>query len=169
MATAEASGTSFSDAGSAFEAGGDDLPPGIGPWKLAWRRLRRNRVALFFGFVFVVLVVLCLLAPVYSKHIAHISPNTEAGLTGTIKIDGKTKPIVSATDIPIGPTWHRQYFFGADELGRDTAVRLLYGGRNSLEIGIVATAITMVLATILGVLAGFYRGWWTPSSPACRT
>ena len=67
---------------------------------------------------------------------------------------------MSATGIPIGPTWHAKYFFGADENGRDTAVRLLYGGRNSLEIGAVATMITMVLAVFLGVLAGFYRGWW---------
>ena len=54
------------------------------------------------------------------------------------------------TGIPIGPTWHAKYFFGADDNGRDTAVRLLYGGRNSLEIGAVATIITMVLALILG-------------------
>ena len=160
MATAEASATSFSDAGEAFESEGADLPPGVGPWKLAWRRLRRNKVALFFGGVFLVLVVLCLLAPVYSHDIAHTGPNTEAGLTATVKIGGKVKPVVSAQDIPIGPTWHSKYFFGADISGRDTAVRLLYGGRNSLEIGVVATMITMVLAVFLGVLAGFYRGWW---------
>ena len=160
MATAEASATSFSDAGEAFESEGADLPPGVGPWKLAWRRLRRNKVALFFGGVFLVLVVLCLLAPVYSHDIAHTGPNTEAGLTATVKIGGKVKPVVSAQDIPIGPTWHSKYFFGADISGRDTAVLLLYGGRNSLEIGVVATMITMVLAVFLGVLAGFYRGWW---------
>ena len=43
------------------------LPPGIGPWKLAWRRLRRNKVALSFGGLFLLIVVLCLLAPVYSQ------------------------------------------------------------------------------------------------------
>jgi peptide/nickel transport system permease protein len=160
MATAEASGTSFSDSVSASFDNDQDLPPGVGPWKLAWRRLRRNKVALFFGFVFILLVVLCLLAPVYAHHVAHTGPNTEAGLTGTITIDGKKKDIVSAAGIPIGPTWHAKYFFGADQLGRDTAVRLLYGGRNSLEIGAVATLITMIIAVFLGVLAGFYRGWW---------
>ena len=50
------------------------------------------------------------------------------------------------------------YFFGADANGRDVAVRLLYGGRNSLEIGVVATLITMILALILGMLAGYFRG-----------
>ena len=38
-------------------------------------------------------------------------------------------------------------------------MRLLYGGRNSLEIGGVATLITMVLATLIGVAAGYFRGW----------
>jgi peptide/nickel transport system permease protein len=161
MAAADTAGTSFSDAVSAsFDHEGDDLPPGVGPWKLAWRRLRRNKVALFFGFVFILLVVVCLLAPVYSQHIAHTGPNTEAGLTGTVKINGKSTPVVSDIGIPIGPTWHVKYFFGADINGRDTAVRLLYGGRNSLEIGAVATLITMVFAIFFGVLAGFYRGWW---------
>jgi peptide/nickel transport system permease protein len=161
MAAADTAGTSFSDTVSgSYDADAQDLPPGVGPWKLAWRRLRRNKVALFFGFIFVLLVVVCLLAPVYSHDIAHTGPNTEAGLTGTVKIGGKVKPVVSAIGIPIGPTWHAKYFFGADINGRDTAVRLLYGGRNSLEIGFVATLITMVLAIFFGVLAGFYRGWW---------
>ena len=48
------------------------------------------------------------------------------------------------TGIPIGPTWHSKFFFGADPNGRDVAVRLLYGGRTSLEIGALATIITMV-------------------------
>ena len=60
--------------------------------------------------------------------------------------------------IPIGPTWHGRFFLGADPNGRDVAVRLLYGGRNSLEIGVVATLITMVLATIVGIVAGYFRG-----------
>ena len=150
MAAADTAGTSFSDSVSAsFDADSDDLPPGVGPWKLAWRRLRRNKVALFFGFIFLLIVIICLLAPVYSHDIAHISPNAQPGLTATVKVGGKTKDVVSAEGIPIGPTWHAKYFFGADDLGRDTAVRLLYGGRNSLEIGAVATLITMFFAVIV--------------------
>ena len=67
--------------------------------------------------------------------------------------------IVSLTGIPIGPTWHSQYFLGADANGRDVAVRLLYGGRNSLEIGFVATLITMISgARSSGIVAGYFRG-----------
>ena len=64
-----------------------DLPPGVGPYKLAWRRLRRNRVALAFGGLFVLIVVLCLLAPVYSHDIAHQGPDVE-NITGTVKVGG---------------------------------------------------------------------------------
>ncbi len=158
MATTSSTGTEFSgDIPAAYLAEGEELPPGLSPSRLAWRRLRRNKTALFFGGVFVLIVVLCLLAPVYSHDIAHIGPATE-NITGTVKVGGKEKDIVSVTGIPIGPTWTSHYLLGADDLGRDTAVRLLYGGRNSLEIGTVATIITMVLAIILGVIAGYFRG-----------
>src|ERR1700679_3587401 len=101
MATAEASATSFSDSVSAsFDTDGDDLPPGIGPWKLAWRRLRRNKVALFFGALFLLIVVLCLLAPVYAHDVAHTTDVAE-NITGTVKVGGKSKDIVSVTGIPI--------------------------------------------------------------------
>ncbi len=159
MATASASGTEFSDdLNSGFVDEGGEVQPGIGPWRLAWRRLRRNKVALFFGGLFLVIVMLCLLAPVYAHDVAHTTLATE-NITGTVKVGGKTKDIVSPTGIPIGPTWQSRYFFGADSNGRDTAVRLLYGGRNSLEIGAVATIITMVLALVIGVVAGYFRGW----------
>ena len=159
MATTSASGTEFSgDVPAAFLAEGEELPPGLGPWRLAWRRLKRNKTALFFGGVFIVILVLCLLAPVYSHDIAHIGPATE-NITGTVKVGGKTKDVVSLTGIPIGPTWQfSHYFLGADGNGRDVAVRLLYGGRNSLEIGAVATLITMVIALILGIVSGYFRG-----------
>jgi len=136
-----------------------DAPPGLGVYALAWRRLRRNRVAMFFGVVFLVIVVLCLLAPVYSHDIAHIGPDTE--VTGPISIGGgKSIYALSSVGVPIGPTWNISHFFlGADENARDIAVRLLYGGRNSLEIGVVAMLITMVLGTVLGLVAGYYRGF----------
>ncbi|HEX4036051.1 MAG TPA: ABC transporter permease [Solirubrobacteraceae bacterium] len=133
-----------------------ELPTGAGPYKLAWRRLRRNRVALAFGVLFVVILVLCLLAPIYSHDIAHIGPDATPY---TFTIGHKTEFVISATGVPIGPTWHLGAFFlGADGNNRDVAVRLLYGGRNSLEIGAVATLITMLLATICGLLAGYFRG-----------
>src|SRR5436190_14867612 len=155
MTATASTGTEFSDEFAGPQLAGEEVPAGIGPWRLAWRRLRRNKTAMFFGGLFLVIVVLCLLAPVYSQDVAHIGLATE-NIAGS---GNKCPPTcVSVTGIPVGPTWSSQYFFGADRNGRDVAVRLLYGGRNSLEIGAVATLITMVLAMILGVLSGYFRG-----------
>jgi peptide/nickel transport system permease protein len=155
----EATGTEFSLGGTpesqGFGAGG--LPPGVGPYALAWRRLKRNRGALFFGAIFLVIVALCLLAPVYANDIAHTGPN-ENHITETIKVGGKSVTVVNTIGLPIGPTWHSKFLLGADLNGRDEAVRLLYGGRNSLEVGAVAMLLTMILAVIVGVLAGYFGG-----------
>ena len=113
---------------------------GKSPWLLAWRRLRRNYVALGFLLLFVAIVVACALAPVYASHVAGTGPN-ESHLGETFTRDGEQVPVVSkggfvngqfvAGGIPVGPQlWHAggKYVFGADNLGRDVAVRLLYGG-----------------------------------------
>jgi peptide/nickel transport system permease protein len=131
--------------------------PAIGPWRLAGRRLRRNKVALIFLVVFIVLVVMCLLAPVYSHSIANIGPNAN-NVTGTVNVGGHQENVVSLDGVPIGPTFTRHYFFGADTNGRDLAVRLLYGGRTSLLVGGVATLIIVVFGTLVGLLSGYLRG-----------
>jgi peptide/nickel transport system permease protein len=134
-----------------------EVQPGTGPYKLAWRRLRRNKGALFFGGVFLLIVALCLLAPVYASDIAHTGPN-DNHITEQIIINGKPTYVVNTIGLPIGPTWTSKFFLGADPNGRDEAVRLLYGGRNSLEVGAIAMLMTMLCAVILGVLAGYTRG-----------
>ncbi len=131
---------------------------GVGPWRLGLRRLRRNKVALFFGFVFVLLVLACAAAPLWAKHVAHTSP-IENHLSDQIMVDGKKTNVVSLDGVPIGPTWRGEFFLGADRNGRDVMVRLLYGGRNSLVIGIVAALITTLLSVVLGLVAGFVGGF----------
>ncbi len=76
-----------------------DLPPGISPYRLALRRLRRNKVALFFGGVFIVIVILCLLAPVYSQDVAHIGPNY-GNITGQIRVGGKLEYVAEPPGHP---------------------------------------------------------------------
>jgi peptide/nickel transport system permease protein len=147
--------TSESGAGGSWEEGRH--APAIGPWKLAARRLRRNKVAMAFLVLFILLVLACLLAPVYSSDIAHISPNAN-NVTGTINVGGKTENVVSTSGVPVGPTFTAHYFFGADTNGRDLAVRLLYGGRTSLLIGSIATAIIIIFGTLVGLLSGYFRG-----------
>ncbi len=131
---------------------------GQGPWRLALRRLRRNRVALVFGVLFIVLVVVCLAAPIWANQVAKTGP-IKNHLTDTVVVDGEKKDVVTPDGIAIGPTFQGQYFFGADGNGRDTAVRLLYGGRNSLSIGVSAALITALLSVFVGLLAGYFRGW----------
>jgi peptide/nickel transport system permease protein len=133
---------------------------GLGPWKLGLRRLKRNKVALLFGGLFVVLVVACLAAPVWADKVAKTTVNANH-LSDTITVDGKSKNVVGLDGVPIGPQWWKadgKFFMGADRNGRDIMVRLLYGGRNSLLIGVTAAMITMILSLILGLVAGYFRG-----------
>ena len=136
-----------------------------GPWRSALRTLRRDKVAVGSAIVLLVIVVLCALAPLYAN-MAHADPFS-SNVNGTTVIDGKTVPVLepSTTGLglgvtPIGPTWiPTNYFLGADSQGRDVAIRLLYGGRNTLIIGFVSTLICCVLATVIGVAAGYFGGW----------
>ncbi len=130
---------------------------GASPWRLAVRRLRRNRLAVVSLTVFTLIVLVCLAAPLYSSQVAHRSPNS-GNVTGKVERDGKQVDIVSPDGRPIGPALDNQYLLGADKNGRDVAVRLLYGGRNSLFVGIMSAIITTILAVMLGTLAGYFRG-----------
>ena len=130
---------------------------GLSPWALARRRLRRNKVALAFGALFVALVLSAIAAPLWAQ-VAGTTANKNH-VSDKVTVDGKTKDVVSLDGVPIGPTGGKKYFLGADKNGRDVMVRLLYGARNSLFVGIVATLITMTFALVLGLLAGFFRGW----------
>ena len=128
-----------------------------GPWALALRRLRRDRAALAFGAVFLLIALALLAAPLYASEVAHTSPS-ENHLTAQTVIDGKPTNVVSLGGIPIGPTWHAEYFLGGDENGRDLMVRLLYGARTSLAIGAAAVLLSLGLGLPLALAAGFRRG-----------
>ncbi len=139
---------------------------GRSPWALAWRRLRKNRIALAALVLFVLIVLLSLAAPLYAHDVAHESNPFTPNLNGTTVINGKVVPvmqqgggILKLGEAPIGPTWDlHHYFLGADGIGRDVATLLLYGGRSSLQIGITATVICCGIATILALIAGFFGG-----------
>jgi peptide/nickel transport system permease protein len=135
---------------------------GRSPWYLAYRQLRRNRTALAFGGLFVAIVVFVLAAPIWADHVADTGPNATHTLE-KVEVDGEPREVVNPEGKPVGPLWFAaggKFFLGADgSLGRDEMVRLMYGGRTSLFIGIVAALITTLLGTALGLLAGYYRGW----------
>ena len=110
------------------------------------------------GVLFLLLVALMLAAPLFAEHVAGTTPY-ENHLSDTIQVDGETVNVVGLDGVPIGPTWQGEFLLGADGNGRDVAVRLLYGGRNSLLIGLSAALLTSILGLITGLLAGYYRGW----------
>jgi peptide/nickel transport system permease protein len=155
------SGLDF-DGSRVVDADGGDGRQAGGPWVIAWRRLRRNKFALFALFVFFLILIACLLAPVWANHVAHTGPNTTHTLE-KLHEGSEVKEVVEPSGKAIGPQWFAaggKFFLGADgHLGRDEMVRLLYGGRASLFIGIVAAIITTVLSVVFGLLSGFYGGF----------
>ena len=142
----------------------DAIVESRGPWATALRRLLRDRVAVFALFVFLLIVVLCLLAPVYAAW-AGVDP-FKSTLDAVIKVNSQEIPVMEQSTeglglgyTPIGPTWELgNYFLGADNQGRDVMARLLYGGLNSLLIAGAATVFTLFFATVVGLAAGFFGG-----------
>jgi len=137
---------------------------GKNPWLLAGRRLARNRVALAALALFLAIVVVSFGAPIWANHIAHVDPFS-SNVNGTTVVDGKKVEVIQQGggalgigENPIGPTWQKNYLLGADSQGRDVFARVLYGGRASLLIGVGSALISCIVALLLGLVAGFFRG-----------
>jgi peptide/nickel transport system permease protein len=117
---------------------------GRSPLVLAIARLRRDRVAMISLAVIVLIVLMAVFAPVFAAITGH-PPNEQyrdIGLTP----DG----------LPKGP--NGTFWLGTDDLGRDILVRIAYGARVSLLVGVFATAITVAIGVVLGLAAGFLGG-----------
>src|SRR3954447_22742799 len=146
------------------EEGGSEAVAGRSPWALAGRRLVRNRVAMGALALFLAIVAVSFAAPLYAHHIAETDPFVPT-LNGTTVVDGKQVDVMQQGGgvlklgvTPIGPTWGRHYFLGADNQGRDVMARVLYGGRSSLLIGIGSAVICGLIAVVVGLIAGFAGG-----------
>lgn len=146
------------EVGAPAAGGATPSDSAAGVWRMAWRAIRRSWAGRISLAVLVFVVASCLSAPLWANHVADSGPFTNH-LADQITIDGKLTDVVSFDGIPIGPTFQGRFFLGADANGRDIMVRLLYGGRNSLQIALIATTLTLFLGVFLGTLAGFYRGW----------
>ena len=113
--------------------------------QLFWRRLRQDKVALTaLGFI-VVLILVAVLAPVITKIVGVPGPNVQ------------DSNALDQFGTPTGPS--SAHPFGVDTLGRDIFARVLYGARVSLEIAIIATALSVTIGVVVGMTAGFFRGW----------
>lgn len=118
---------------------------GRSPLSLALRRLRRDRLAMISLAVIVVIVLVAVFAPVVAAVTGH-PPNAQYRSTG-----------LSPDGLPVGP--NGTFWLGTDDLGRDILVRIAYGARVSLLVGVVATALTVAIGVVVGLAAGFLGGW----------
>lgn len=106
-------------------------------WVEVWRRLKRNKMAVLGLIILIILVLLAVFADVIANYDnVVIKQNLAHGLQG-----------------PSAAHW-----LGTDEFGRDIFARLVHGTRVSLQVGIVAVGISIVIGGILGAVAGYYGG-----------
>jgi peptide/nickel transport system permease protein len=131
-------------------------------WASVWLRLKRDRLALAGG-VFIGLLFLIAFAgaPLAAKVLGH-GPNEPFLVSGGLDADqlpaGPWTHVTKLTED--GGTDEQLFVLGSDStLARDEFLRLLYGAQVSLEVGIGATLLSLLLGTIGGAIAGFYRGW----------
>jgi oligopeptide transport system permease protein len=154
-------------------------------WADAWRRLKKNRMALIGLFVVAFYLIISVLAPIlpiygYEEQVVlhqNLPPSFKPAGTEMVrarseymqkvlKAEGRTAMTPKeATDMAameqdalINPVHRRVYALGTDNLGRDMFSRILYGGRISIMIGIVGTVTAVIVGIILGSIAGYVGG-----------
>ncbi len=114
------------------------------PWQLFWIRLRQDRLA-FFGFALIVfMAILALAAPLVSSVTGH-----QPGQVFSSQLN--------EFGLPNGP--NGDFLLGVDRSGRDVLVRLAYGARVSLLVGVVASGIALAFGVLVGIIAGYLGGW----------
>ncbi len=115
------------------------------PRQLFWRRFRADRVSMASAIFILALIVIAIAAPLVLSIFGLPGPNAN---------DANA---LDAFGSPTGPS--AAHPFGVDQLGRDVLSRVIYGSRVSLEVGIIGTAIAAAIGTVMGLVAGYYRGW----------
>jgi peptide/nickel transport system permease protein/oligopeptide transport system permease protein len=111
------------------------------PWYEAWKRLRRNKLAIFGLAITLLVVVVAIFAPWIAPYDPAHSP---------VMQEGKVELSMQ------GPTWSHP--LGTDKLGRDILSRIIYGARVSMMVGFLTQAIALVIGVTLGAVAGYYGG-----------
>ncbi|MCS6992681.1 MAG: ABC transporter permease [Anaerolineales bacterium] len=106
------------------------------PWLLFWRRFRKHKMALVGIVIVFSIVVLTAIAPLIAPY------------------DPMKQNLLNRFQPPSATHW-----LGTDDLGRDLWTRILYGGRISLSVGLLAMAVSIVLGSLIGLVSGYYGGW----------
>jgi len=113
----------------------EELEAGTSLWRDAWRRLTKNRLAVFGAGMLVLLTLACVFGPLFSSY----------------RYDAQD--LMLGASAPSSAHW-----LGTDTLGRDLFVRLLVGGRISLGVGLCATLVALAIGVVYGAVAGFVGG-----------
>jgi oligopeptide transport system permease protein len=121
---------------AALPATTEALEAGASLWQDAWKRLRKNRMAVASGILLIVVALLTALAPLLPGLADPNAQNLDLGAT------------------PPGPG----HWLGTDILGRDMLSRVLYGGQISLLVGLVATLVSFLIGVTWGAVAGYFGG-----------
>lgn len=112
-----------------------EVKPGLSYWKDAWRRLKKNKVAMVSLAVIIVIAIFAFIGPMFFDY------------DYTTQFRGKAN---------INPSF--EYPFGTDNHGRDLLVRTMVGTRMSLVVGVVASLIVLVIGSIYGAVSGYFGG-----------
>lgn len=144
-------GSAFSDALEASRKAAESDPAGpkaTAPtrtlWSDAWKRLKKNKLAVLGAVWIIFMVIVALTADLWAPQ----------WLGSPTDID--TTTVAQNSKLPPSP----EHPFGTDATGRDQLVRVIYGARVSLTVGVIATLISTVIGLIMGALAAFYGGWF---------
>lgn len=108
----------------------------LSPMGIVYKRLTRNKLALIALFIMILLSTTAIIAPLLTPY------------------DRDQIDMANSYQKPSTEHW-----LGTDDLGRDTFTRLVYGGRVSLSVGLVSTAISLIIGVFLGAIAGYSGGW----------
>jgi ABC-type dipeptide/oligopeptide/nickel transport system permease subunit len=118
---------------------------GRSPWRLAIQRLLHDRASMISLGVIGIIILVAIFAPVVAAITGH-GPNQQFTAPVGLTVDGQ----------PLGPSTH--FLLGTDTLGRDILVRIAYGARVSLIVGVLASVISVAIGALVGLAAGYLGG-----------
>lgn len=113
----------------------DNIESGTSLWQDAWHRLRKNHMALISFWILVFMAIFCFVGPFISPY------------------DHRDNDLEQTLMSP-----HLQHPFGTDDLGRDQLTRVMVGGRVSLGVGVIATAVSLLIGVTYGATAAYVGG-----------
>ncbi len=155
-------------------------------WADAWKRLRKNKMAIAGLWITVVYVLISLTAPIlpiysYKEQVIDhqnlppsLRPSGElmletryAYMMKIAKKEGRTALSAEqqaeydllAADVEVNPVHQKRYILGTDSLGRDVLARTIYGGQISIMIGFIGTITALLIGILFGAVAGYIGGW----------